>query len=372
MTAPSQDAPDPAGPPPPGPGPGPMNDAEAAEFSRLVGGLAGAGLALPEGLRVLGEEVGSARVRSALARVADRVEAGDSLGKAIAAERDVPEHLVGIVRAAERSGRLAEVLAEAAHFERIGAELSWQVLLRLAYPTLLICLFVLIFQIFSALVTEGFQEIYSSFGVELSSLTFGLLNVSQFVSRAIWPAPVFILLASGGLWLLSRGVTRKARRRVASGIPLFGALWRNAALAEFSSLMALLIECRLSAPEALTLASRGVRDPDLIAACDGAALEVSNGQPLSEACRSYRLFPAGFDRLLSWAETHQALPDTFRLAAEAFASRARTQAALIGLFLSTSVVMIVVIGIVLMVLGLLLPILKLLAELSGGGPSVLW
>jgi type II secretory pathway component PulF len=344
-----------------------LSDRDAGEFARLLGGMASAELALPSGLRALAEEAESPRVREALRRVADRVEDGESLSKAMAGRGSaIPDHLVGIVHAAERSGRLAEVLSEAARLDRIGAEMYRRMLIRLCYPALLLCTFLGVFQLIAVFVVQDYAAIYEDFGVDLPMLSLWLVEASSLLARAGWAIPAGVVLLGLVIWLAARGSTRSNRRRVASGIPMLGSLWRNAAMAEFSSLLAMLIECRLPMPEALLLAGKGVRDLDLIDACAGAAREVDRGRSLADASRLYRLFPRGFDRLLTWSEDNDELPGALRLAAELYRARDRSQAILVGIFASAMAVTLVLVGVLMIVLGLHLPLVKLIAELSGG------
>ncbi|WP_161602519.1 type II secretion system F family protein [Tautonia marina] len=338
-----------------------------------VGGLVGAGVALPEGLRALAEESESARVQRGLVRLADRIEQGASLREAILVERgQMPDHLPGIVLAAERSGRPQELLLEAVRFERTDRELFQYLITRLAYPILLLCAFAVVFQVISRFVTLDLVAIYEDFGVQLPALTSALVRLSRWVDATGWALPVGSLLVVVLAWRFARGATLQGWRRVANGIPLFGRIWRNAAMAEFSALLAILLDARLTMPEALLLAGKGVRDPDLMSACLGASHEVEQGRSLLDAARQYRLFPTGFDRLLSWAETHQVLPDALRLASEIYLARARSQTTLLGVFLSAMAVAFVLIGVILVVLGLYMPTLKLLSELTGGPFSMFW
>lgn len=338
-----------------------------------VGGLVGAGVALPEGLRALAEESESARVQRGLVRLADRIEQGASLREAILVERaQMPDHLPGIVLAAERSGRPQELLLEAVRFERTDRELFQYLITRLAYPILLLCAFAVVFQVISRFVTLDLVAIYEDFGVQLPALTSALVRLSRWVDATGWALPVGSLLVVVLAWRFARGATLRGGRRVANGIPLFGRIWRNAAMAEFSGLLAILLDARLTMPEALLLAGKGVRDPDLMSACLGASHEVEQGRSLLDAARQYRLFPTGFDRLLSWAETHQVLPDALRLASEIYLARARSQTTLLGVFLSAMAVAFVLIGVILVVLGLYMPTLKLLSALTGGPFFMFW
>lgn len=349
-----------------------LNHREAVEFTRLVGRMASAGIALPGGLRALAEESESHRVRLGMLRVADRIEQGESLGTAIAAEgRSLPEHLIGIAQAAERSGKLSEVFAEASRLERTGIELSQQLILRLAYPVLLLFAFAALFQLVGAFATVAIESIFEDFGIQLPALSLGLMTIARFVTQNPWVIPSLLVLNGLLFWQATRGGSERLRRRVASRVPLFGPLWKNAALSEFTALLSLLVECRLPMPEVLNLAGRGTRDPDLISACLGASLEVEAGRSLTDAFRDYRILPRGADPLIAWAEYNETLPDALRLAAETFAARARTQATMIGMFISTSVSFFLVAAIILTILGLYLPMLQLFGGLTGG-MSLLW
>jgi type II secretory pathway component PulF len=263
-------------------------------------------------------------------------------------------------------------LLEAVRFERTDRELFRHLLIRLAYPTILLCAFALVFQVISRFVTLDLVAIYEDFGVQLPVLTLALVRLSRWIDATGWALPVGSLLVIVLAWRFARGATLRGGRRMANGIPVLGRIWRNAAMAEFSGLLAMLIDARLTIPEALVLAGRGVRDPDLMSACVGASHEVEKGRSLLDAARQYRLFPVGFDRLLAWAETHQVLPDALRLASEISLARARSQATLLGIFLSAMAVASVLIGVILIVLGLYMPTLKLLTELTGGPFSLFW
>ncbi|WP_169974848.1 type II secretion system F family protein [Tautonia rosea] len=351
----------------------PLSGREAAELAEAVSGLVGAGIALPEGLRALADESESARVQRSLSRLAERIDQGASLGEAVTAERDhMPAHLPGIVIAAERSGRPQELLLEAIRFERIHHELARHLLIRLAYPTILLCAFAIVFQVIARFVTLDLVAVYEDFGVRLPALTETLIQLSRWINSVGWALPMGTLLMILLVWRFAQGAGLRGGKRIANGIPLFGRIWRNAAMSEFSGLLAILLEGRLTMPEALLLAARGVCDPDLMSACLGASHEVEQGRSLLDAARQYRLFPTGFDRLLTWAETHQVLPDALRLASDIYLARARSQTTLLGVFLSAAVVGFVLIGVILIVLGLYLPSLKLLSALTGGPFSALW
>ncbi len=348
---------------PPG---GTLSNQAAAEFAGHVAGLVGAGLALPEGLRALGEELGTGLSRRLLFEIADDLEAGRSLEEAIQVRGDrFPAHLAGIVRAAARSGRMAEVMAEAVRAERVGIDLRRRLWLSLAYPITLFIAFLALFVFLSTVVLSDFEMFLYDFGIDLPPVTIALIYLSRFLNESGVILLLILVAMLPILWYLTRGGGQSWRRRVSGSLPLIGPLGRFSAMAEFSHLLAILLECKLPMPEALPLAADGVRDPDLARTSRAIADEIAAGKTLAEAAPSARVFPPGFTRLLTWAEENQSLPEALRLAGEIFEGRARTQAAIIGIFAFVLVVVLVLLGLQLIASGMFLPLIRLISELSG-------
>jgi type II secretory pathway component PulF len=81
-----------------------------AEFCHLLGLLLENRLPLPEALRLTGEGVQNADVESTCNRMADAVESGQDLARAMAERRLFPTGLPRLVRWGERQGSLTDVL----------------------------------------------------------------------------------------------------------------------------------------------------------------------------------------------------------------------------------------------------------------------
>lgn len=345
---------------------GKLSTQESADFASHIAGLVGAGLALPEGLRALGEELGSGVSRQILFEVADDLEQGRSLEEAVRVRGDrFPPHLAGIVRAAVRSGRMAEVMAEAVRAERIGIDLRRRLWLSLAYPITLLSAFLTLFIFLSVYVLGDFEVMIRDFNYELPEITVALFYVSNFLADSGVVLIVAMIAISVSFWLIGRGTGRTWRRRLSGSLPLIGSLGRYMAMAEFSHLLAILLDCEVPLPEALPMAGDGVRDPDLANTCRAVADEISAGRTLTEAAPAFRIFPSGFSRLLGWAEKSGTLPEALRLAGEIFEGRARTQSAIIGIFAFVLTIVLVLFGIKLIAGGMFLPLFQLIRSLSG-------
>jgi len=112
---------------------------ESAELSSRLAALAQSGLPLEGGLYALAEEVARPQLARVLRNLAARLERGEKLEAAIAAQGSrLPAHLRGLIVAGVRSGRLPIVLDQFAALARRQQDLLRRVLLALAYPAVLL------------------------------------------------------------------------------------------------------------------------------------------------------------------------------------------------------------------------------------------
>ena len=247
---------------------GRLTGAEAAELSRQIAGLTGAGLPLASGLVALGEELPRGRLRRSMNDLARTLESGVPLEKAVKAKHDqIPPHFRGLVIAGVRSGDLGAILSRFTQYTTVGAELKRALWISLAYPILTVAFA-------TASVPAG---VHSARRPVRGGLP-GLQHTAPVIDdRAIVPRPrcQFDLRAAGrdrrvGLRLVAvrrTFLTPAVRRSFASRLPLLGTVWRSTSLAEFCHLLALLLESRLPLPEAIRLTGEGVQDADIDRAC---------------------------------------------------------------------------------------------------------
>lgn len=93
--------------------------AETARFARTLALLVGSAVPLLEALSIAAQVVENAALRNALGRVAVRVREGQPFSRALAGTREFPPVAVRLIASGEKSGRLDDMLFEAAaHQER--------------------------------------------------------------------------------------------------------------------------------------------------------------------------------------------------------------------------------------------------------------
>jgi len=347
----------------PAPVAGTLSPAEAAHLGGQVSELAKASLPLGPGLRAMSEEFGSRRVRAALRRVADRLDAGAPLEEALASQwPHLPEHLRCLLEAAVRSGRFTETADEMAAIERARIDLRRHLLVIFAYPLfLLVVILVLLFM--STFFVPQFAKIYADFGNEIPALTRVMITVFS-------PFGGMVLLGLAGVCAATLPIYLGGRSRVAwvqkvlYGVPLVGPIWRFRGLGEFSRLMEVLLGLKVPLPQALRAAGAGVREGDLRVAARAMAEMVESGTPLSEAIRRFPEFPATFRPLVQWGEQSASLAEAFRGAAEMCHGRLRFQGLFTDAVLLPGMLLVVVFFVGFFMVAMMLPLISLIQCLS--------
>lgn len=344
-------------------GAGTLSPAEAAQLGGQVSELAKASLPLGPGLRAMSEEFGSRRVRAALRRVADRLDAGAPLEEALASQwPHLPEHLRCLLEAAVRSGRFAETADEMAAIERARVDLRRRLLIVFAYP-LFLFIVILLLLLLSIFLVPQFARIYADFGTELPVMTKVTIN-------ALSPLGGVVILGLVGVCAASLPIAFVGRSRVPwvqralYGVPLVGPIWRFRGLGEFSRLMEVLLGLKVPLPQALRAAGAGVREGDLRVAARAMAEMVESGVPLSEAMKRFPEFPATFRPLVQWGEQSASLAEAFRGAAEMCHGRLRFQGLFTDAVLLPGMLLVVVFCVGCFMMAIMLPLMSLIQSIQ--------
>ena len=341
-----------------------LSGEDAAQLAGQVSGLTAAGLPLGAGLRALAEEIPRRNLRTVLNRIAGRVEAGDSLEAAVASQgHRVPEYVRSLLTASVASGRFADVLEQLVMLERNRAARQRRLRVLLTYPTILVLFTVALLVFFGFLVVPAFGKIFDDFGADLPDMTKLVLAMHR-------PAGGVILLVTVGIVAVAVFLGFRFRSRVAwvqrvmYWVPLLGPSWRFRGLADFSQLLALLIDLKVPLPQALLATASGLREGDLRAASQEAAALVETGVPLSEALMRVSRFPRTFRPLIQWGERTSALSDALRGTAEMSEARLRFQSVFLGTVAPLMALMFIGFAVGFVIISMFMPLISLIQKLS--------
>ncbi|MFO0958647.1 MAG: type II secretion system F family protein [Isosphaeraceae bacterium] len=345
----------------------PMSADEAATLAGRVADLAGAGLAMPDGLRCLAAEMPGRRLSLAALNLADRVERGESLAEAIEAQgRALPSHVRELLGASIRSGRMAQVLGEFVSYGRIGADLRRSLWIGLLYPLLMVLGFGALLALLYGYLVPQFRQIYDRIQRAGAGDHPGLLQFSTLFGGER-PAPGAEAIRRPGDPLRAGGCcwTLRSRRWFVCRLPLAGAIFRWSALSEFCHFAAVMIDAELPLERAVVLAADATGDVLLADSGRQAARELAAGRSFPQALESAPAIPRGVAFFLGWAEGRQALPGALHTIGDLFAAEARGRAALVSTIVAVLLVVFVIWSVIFTVVGLFLPLVRLISALSG-------
>ncbi len=352
--------------PPEHPDGGPFAAGGAGGPAATIADLVEAGLPLEAGLRALSEEAPSRRLRRLLRSMSRELAQGRSPDEVLSGPgRGVPNYLRGLVRAGVQTGQLGaflEQFLQSLRRRRAAAISYWGMM---AYPLLLLPLVFLVGTAVLAWIVPMFGDIFNDFSVNLPDVTVALLTFgSRPVVIGIFVGVPLIVVLIWLVILLGRFVPGHATRlRLFQKIPIIGTPSRMRGLAEFCSLLGLLVSGRIPLPEALQMTASVLNDANLRQGARRLASRVEQGDSLEDAAHGLPQVSRELVNLFRWEPRGDAFGDILLRAGEVYSARSRVQAGLTVMAVQPVVFVGVALFMGCVVIALFLPLVKLLNEL---------
>src|SRR5690606_21205453 len=216
---------------------------DVTEAVRYLATLLGAGFPLDRALAAVTRVAARQDVAAALAAVRERVRGGAQLADALAEHpRLFPRLAVGMTRAGERGGHLAQAL------DRLATQLEREQALRsriaaaLTYPAVLAVAGALVLAVLLGYVLPRFAELLADAGAALPRSTALLLAAADAAGRW-WPAALASLAAAiaAAASALRTDVGRRRAHEMLLALPVLGPLRACAASARFARALGTLL-----------------------------------------------------------------------------------------------------------------------------------
>ncbi len=358
-------------------GPGPARAITLGQLIALndeMAALVHAGVPLDRGLLAVGRDL-RGRVGPLAARLGERLERGDGLDAAIAAEgRSIPPFYRSVVEAGLRSGRLSRALEGLAVYARGFAETRRSIGLALLYPLLVVLLAYGLFVLYVLLVAPRFAAVFETFRIG-SPWTLGLAGwLRPYLGYwlPIVPAGLVLLVA----WWAISGRAATLRPGLLGGllrlVPGLGPVLGLAQAADFADLLALMVEHDVPLDEGIELAAEATGAPALRASASAIAEGLRRGEPIDDLTRSGR--SRGLPPMLAWVLATSgaggALAPALRHAAGTYRLRSTRKAEVIQAALPSLVLCLVgAVAAMALIVAVLQPVASLWHGLSGPMPD---
>ena len=270
------------------------------------------GLTLLIALRTVAEQARRARAAALWRDVAERIERGDTLSGALAAEgRRFSEYVVQLIRVGESSGELDAMLSRAAEHLEQSRNLRLMVLNALAYPAIVVVLALGVSAFMVMGVIPKIERFLAGSGRTLPPLTQMLLDVSHGLRNSLPEVALGAMAVGIGGWLLHRWPPGRWWLDAAClRIPVVGSVLRTSGTAIFARGMGILLESGVGLIDSLHTAERLVHTRALSRRIAAAREAVTRGETLADGLSGHREFLPMLPRMVAVGETAGALGRT--------------------------------------------------------------
>ena len=291
---------------------------EVMIFARQMSSFVRAGIPVIDALGIIAEDTQDKKLQTILAAVSSDLRGGSSLTKALAVHTEAfPKYFVSMIRSAELTGRLDEVLDQLSIYLDREIETRRKVKSAMTYPSVIFVMAIGTIVLLSVFVLPKFVEFFQSFDAELPWATKALIALAGFMGA--WGT----FMAIVGLWfvlfiaLLTRRERGKlVRDRVYLGFPKVGALLRTASIERFCRILSVLVRAGVPLPDALAVAAETTGNRVYRRAIAVIRTSIMRGNGLAGPIADSGLFPAAARQMIRVGESTGTLEEQLASAAE--------------------------------------------------------
>lgn len=262
-------------------------------FTYQLSVLLDSGFPLERSLTILSELTEKKKFQELLKEMISHVRGGKSFSDTLARFPSVfPLFYVNMVKAGEAGGFIEDVISRMAVYLESSQGLKDDVRSALVYPMVIFsfsCIAVIVLLTF---VIPNFSEIFADMGAELPLSTLILLSVSEALVEYWW---IILLSVAGAVVGIKKYISSESGRQFWDSLkfrlPVFGKLYREAAVSRFARTFGTLLDSGVPILNALQIV-KGTLENEKISEIIGSVREaVRKGRSISEPLKNSDIFP---------------------------------------------------------------------------------
>ena len=278
-------------------------------FSQELVSLLGAGLSLVEAVDLLAEKETGRSAAAVLTELRTDLHRGQRFSDALERHPAVfPPMFVATVRASERTGDIQEAVSRFLAYHQQLDRIRRRVVSASVYPLMLMGVGLLVTAFMLLFVVPKFSRIYEEIGGQLPFLTRLLIGWGQLLeAHAGLTLGVLAGLLGAAVFAASRPALRRWIGPQIWRIPAIGERLRVYELSRFYRTLGMLLDSGIALPTGLDMAG-GLLSPLLRSRLEQAAVQIREGQPVSQAFDRHGLTTHVSRRLLAVGERTGRMP----------------------------------------------------------------
>ena len=289
-------------------------------FTRQLSVFVKAGIPITEALTTIGDESTDVALRRAIVAMVDDLRNGGLLSQAAAQHPQVfPNYYIGILQAAELTGRLDESLDQLASYISREMDTRAKVIGALAYPLVVMSLAVVTVIILAGYVLPQFRPLFDELDADLPLSTRTMLFVARFFTDLWYITAIGTLLFFAFVAFLAFHPTGKELwQRMSLKIPMLGGIIEYAILERFCSVLHTMLKSGVAVPSAMQTTNEAVSNVVYREQLEIARQQRLEGSGFAQPLIDTELFPGAARQMFKVGEETGTLDQQLEVSSEYF------------------------------------------------------
>ncbi len=289
-------------------------------FTRQLAVFVKAGIPITDALTTIADESTDVALRRALTEMVDDLRNGGLFSAAAAQHPQVfPNYYVGILQAAELTGRLDESLDSLAEFIKREMDTRSKVVGALAYPLVVMSMSLVTVVILAGYVLPQFKPLFEDLDAELPLPTRMMLFVARFFTDLWYITAIAMLLFLAMVAFFAMHPTGKELwQRISLKIPVIGGIIEYAILERFCAVLGTMLVAGVAVPSAMETTTEAVANVVYREQLDIARQQMLEGSGFTQPLIETELFPGAARQMFKVGEETGTLDQQLEVAGEYF------------------------------------------------------
>src|SRR3990167_6000 len=279
------------------------------------------GVLLPQALELIVPNISNNNFKNIIADISVEVNQGKALSDCLKNYKPIfSQFMIQIVKAGQESGNLAVCLEQLSEYLNLRADFNKKIKSSLVLPIITFAFFILISLVIFIYIIPSFSSISTMSKTELPELTKRLINISLFLSSVgilkIFIFLILILLAK--ILFLKSKVGSKFKDFLFFKLPLFKEISKNVVLTIFLRSTSVMLNTGIALNKTLENVTESLDGNFLKNDFINLTSDVEKGKTLSDAMKSYKIFPKELIAMMHVAQESGNLPQAMNLASNLY------------------------------------------------------
>lgn len=337
-------------------------------FVRQMHSLTKAGIPVLRAIEGLAEHASNKTLRAALVDIADQLERGRSMAKAMDDHKRVfPRLVIAIVHVGENTGQLEQSFEQLVTYLEGEEETRKRIKSATRYPTFVIATLFIAIVILNIFVVPTFASMFASLQVELPLSTRILIGSSYFFTNYWWAllAAMVALVFAVKAWLKADHAREKWDLWKLK-IPAVGSILERSMLARFSRSFAVMLRAGVPLTQALSLVADAVDNAYMAARIKQMRRSVESGETLYRVSKASDLFTPLVLQMIAVGEDTGSLEDSLLDAASYYEREVDYDLKNLTSKLEPILVVFVAVIVLVLAMGIFQPMWNMMSAYQGG------